>query len=204
LIAQLEGLRQREETIAKEKETLITEKGRLNDSIRALNSQARLIEDFGEKETQDATRRLRESKTRRLTRSLIQKRAELTARLEKLKAQYREKHPEVVDTKTQIDKVNEELEALSKNTTSALKKPINRVRAKPSCKSRIWKSKNKKPKAKSRRSTSRCNIKMRNCGKTPDKFPFSKRKSTRFRTSKSRSKALIININRRKRLTTIF
>jgi uncharacterized protein involved in exopolysaccharide biosynthesis len=35
LIAQLEGLRQREDTIAKEKETLITEKGRLNDSIRA-------------------------------------------------------------------------------------------------------------------------------------------------------------------------
>src|SRR5687768_15242014 len=38
LVAQLEGLRQREQTITKEKETLMTEKGRLNDSIRALNS----------------------------------------------------------------------------------------------------------------------------------------------------------------------
>jgi polysaccharide biosynthesis transport protein len=54
LIAQLEGLRKREETISKEKETLITERGRLNDSVRALNSQMRLIEDFGEKETQAA------------------------------------------------------------------------------------------------------------------------------------------------------
>lgn len=116
LIAQLEGLRQREDTIAKEKETLMTEKGRLNDSIRALNSSARLIEDFGEKETQDATRQASRIEDTPAYASLIQKRAELTARLEKLKAQYREKHPDVVDTKTQIDKVNEELEALSKNT----------------------------------------------------------------------------------------
>jgi polysaccharide chain length determinant protein (PEP-CTERM system associated) len=121
LIAQLEGLRQREDTIAKEKETLITEKGRLNDSIRALNSQARLIEDFGEKETQDATRQASRIEDTPAYASLIQKRAELTARLEKLKAQYREKHPDVVDTKTQIDKVNEELEALAKNTDKRVK-----------------------------------------------------------------------------------
>jgi polysaccharide chain length determinant protein (PEP-CTERM system associated) len=121
LIAQLEGLRQREDTIAKEKETLITEKGRLNDSVRALNSQARIIEDFGEKETQDATRQASRIEDTPAYASLIQKRAELTARLEKLKAQYREKHPEVVDTKTQIDKVNEELDALAKNTDKRVK-----------------------------------------------------------------------------------
>mgnify|MGYP002778877371 CR=1 FL=1 len=56
LIAQLEGLRKREETLTKEKETLITERGRLNDSITANNRQMRLIEDYGEKETQDAAR----------------------------------------------------------------------------------------------------------------------------------------------------
>ena len=121
LIAQLQGLRQREDTIAKEKETLITEKGRLNDSIRALNSQARLIEDFGEKETQDATRQASRIEDTPAYASLIQKRAELTARLEKLKAQYREKHPDVVDTKTQIDKVNEELHALAQNTDKRVK-----------------------------------------------------------------------------------
>jgi succinoglycan biosynthesis transport protein ExoP len=121
LIAQLQGLRQREQTIAKEKETLITERGRLNDSVRALNSQARIIEDYGEKETQDATRQASRIEDTPAYASLIQKRAELTARLEKLKAQYREKHPEVVDTKTQIDKVNEELEALAKNTDKRVK-----------------------------------------------------------------------------------
>ena len=121
LIAQLQGLRQREDTIAKERETLIIEKGRLNDSVRALNSQARIIEDFGEKETQDATRQASRIEDTPAYGSLILKRGELTARLEKLKAQYREKHPEVVDTKTQIEKVNEELEALAKNTDKRVK-----------------------------------------------------------------------------------
>ncbi len=121
LIAQLSGLRQREDTIAKEKETLITEKGRLNDSIRALNSQARLIEDFGEKETQAAVTQASRVEDTPAYAALIQKRAELTARLEKLKAQYREKHPEVVDTTTQIEKVNDELSALSKNTDKRVK-----------------------------------------------------------------------------------
>lgn len=121
LIAQLDGLRKREETIAKEKETLITERGRLNDSIRALNSQARLIEDYGEKDVQDATRQAARIEDTPAYGQLIQKRAELTARLEKLKGEYREKHPDVVDTKTQIDKVNEELAALAKNTDVRVK-----------------------------------------------------------------------------------
>lgn len=121
LIAQLQGLRSREDTISKEKETLITEKGRLQESVRALNSQARLIEDFGEKETQDATRQATRVEDTPAYAQLIQKRAELTAKLEKLKAVYREKHPEVVDTKTQIEKVNEELNNLSANTEKRVK-----------------------------------------------------------------------------------
>jgi len=121
LIAQLHGLRSREDTISKEKETLITEKGRLQESVRSLNSQARLIEDFGEKETQDATRQAARVEDTPAYAQLIQKRAELTAKLEKLKAVYREKHPEVVDTKTQIEKVNEELTNLSANTEKRVK-----------------------------------------------------------------------------------
>lgn len=121
LVAQLQGLRQREQTIAKERETLITLKGRLQDSIRALNSQARLIEDFGEKETQSVVTQASRIEDTPAYAQLINKRAELTARLEKLKAQFREKHPEVIDTAIQIDKVNEEIEALSKNTQQRIK-----------------------------------------------------------------------------------
>ena len=116
LVAQLQGLRQREDSIIKEKETLSNEKGRLNDSIRALNSQARLIEDFGEKETREVAINTTSIEDTPAYAQLISKRADLSAKLEKLKAQYREKHPEVVDTKIQIDKINDEISNLSKNT----------------------------------------------------------------------------------------
>ncbi|HSK71284.1 MAG TPA: Wzz/FepE/Etk N-terminal domain-containing protein [Pyrinomonadaceae bacterium] len=116
LIAQLEGLRKREETIAKEKETLITEKGRLFDSIRALNSQMRLIEDFGEKEVGDATRQATRIEDTPAYGQLIQKRAELTAKFENIKTQYKPKHPAYIEVKNQIETVNEELEKLKKNT----------------------------------------------------------------------------------------
>lgn len=116
LVAQLQGLRQREESIIKEKETLSNEKGRLNDSIRALNSNMRVIEDFGEKETQEVAKNTSTIEDTPAYAQLISKRADLSAKLEKLKAQYREKHPEVVDTKIQIEKVNEEITNLGKNS----------------------------------------------------------------------------------------
>lgn len=116
LIAQLEGLRQREDTISKEKEGLLAEKGRQNDGIRALNSQARLIEDFGEKETQDAVKGATQIEDTPAYAQLVQRRAELNARLENLKLTLREKHPEVIKAQNDIDKVNDEIEKLKQNT----------------------------------------------------------------------------------------
>ena len=116
LIAQLEGLRQREDTIAKEKESLMTQKGRLNDSVRALNSQARIIEDFGEKETQQAIEDASRVEDTPAYAQLVQKRAELRSKLENLKLSFKEKHPEVIKAQNDIDKVEDELGALSKNT----------------------------------------------------------------------------------------
>ena len=121
LIAQLQGLRQREETVSKEKESLFTEKGRLNDSIRTLNSQARLIEDFGEKETQAAVNDATRIEDTPAYAQLVQKRAEYTAKLENLKLTLREKHPDVIKAQNDIDKINDELEALKKNTQARVK-----------------------------------------------------------------------------------
>jgi polysaccharide biosynthesis transport protein len=121
LIAQLQGLRQREETISKEKESLVMEKGRIQDSIRAMNSQGRLIENFGEKETQDAAAQASRIEDTPAYAGLVQRRAELNSRLSNLKKQYREKHPEIVQVQTDIDKLNEELERLSKNTDQRVK-----------------------------------------------------------------------------------
>lgn len=116
LIAQREGLQQREQNISKEKESLMLLKGQLNDSIRSLNSQARLIEDFGEKETQDAVGKASRIEDTPAYAQLVQRRAELSSKLENLKLTLREKHPEVIKAQNDIDKVNVEIEALKKNT----------------------------------------------------------------------------------------
>ena len=121
LIAQLEGLRQREGTISKDKEILITEKGRVQESVRALNSQMRLIENFGENETQQAVEQASRIEDTPAYGQLVQKRAEFSAKLENLKKQYRDKHPEIIQTQTDINKINEELEKLAKNTDSRVK-----------------------------------------------------------------------------------
>ena len=118
LIAQLDGLHKREETIAKDKESLMTEKGRQTDAIRAYNSQARLIEDFGAKDAQDAATQAAHVEDTPAYAQLIQQRAQLTAKLEKLKEVYRDKMPEVVDAKAQIAAINVELDKLTKSTES--------------------------------------------------------------------------------------
>lgn len=116
LIAQLDGLHKREESIGKDKESLMNEKGRLNEAIRAYNSQARIYEDYGDKETQDAATQASRIEDTPAYAELIKRRAELTGKLSKMKEVYRDKMPEVVEVKSQIDSINEELEKLSKNT----------------------------------------------------------------------------------------
>jgi len=116
LIAQLEGLRKREESLTKEKETLSAERGRLNDQIGSNNRQMRLIEDYGEKETQDAARQASQIEDTPAYAQLVNRRAELSAQLDKLLKVFKEKHPEVVAKKDEIARVNEEIENLRKNT----------------------------------------------------------------------------------------
>jgi polysaccharide chain length determinant protein (PEP-CTERM system associated) len=116
LIAQLEGLRKREETISKDKETLTMERGRISESVRALNSQVRLIENYGEKETQEVSSQASRIEDTPAYAQLIQRRAELNGKLASLRKQYRDKHPEIVQAQTDIEKINDELEKLKTNT----------------------------------------------------------------------------------------
>lgn len=121
LIAQLEGARNRDETIAKDREVLITEKGRLQDSIRSLNNQTRLIDDFNQSSSQDAVEQSSRIEDTPAYGQLIQRRAELTSRQESLKKQYREKHPDVIQAQTDIDSINNELAKLSRNADQRVK-----------------------------------------------------------------------------------
>jgi uncharacterized protein involved in exopolysaccharide biosynthesis len=105
----------RSQTISKEKETLIIEKGRLNETINSNNRQIRLIEDFGEKETQDAARQASQIEDTPAYAQLKQKRGELNAQLDNLLKQYKDKHPDVIGKKNEIIRINEEIEDLKKN-----------------------------------------------------------------------------------------
>ncbi len=116
LIAQLDGLRKREESLTKEKETLSAERGRLNDQIGSNNRQMRLIEDYGEKETQDAARQASQIEDTPAYAQLVNRRAELSAQLDKLLKNFKEKHPEVIAKKDEIARINEEIENLRKST----------------------------------------------------------------------------------------
>lgn len=114
LVAQLQGLRQRDDTISKEKETLSNEKGRLNDTIAANNRQMHLIEDYGEKETQDSARQASQIEDTPAYGELMKKRADLNSQLDNLLKVYKEKHPAVVAKQSEIARVNEEFENLKK------------------------------------------------------------------------------------------
>ncbi len=125
LIAQLTGLHQREDTISKNKESYMTEKGRLNQSISALNSQMALIERYGEKSTRQAAEEAGDYQNSPVYASLIQKRADLKGQLDNLLKQYKEKHPDVIAKKNEINRVSEELEGLKKNTSEKVEKATN-------------------------------------------------------------------------------
>lgn len=124
LIAQLTGLRQREDTISKSKETLMVERGRLNDSIRVLNSQINMAESFGNRDAEDMIKIARVEDTPAYG-QLVQKRADKLAELENLKKAFREKHPDVIKTQTEINKINDEIDELKKSSQKRVQDAAN-------------------------------------------------------------------------------
>ncbi len=120
LIAQLDGLRKREETISKEKETSRMEKSRLNDNIQSLNSQARLIDQYSEEDTQIAQNSPAGGVDSGVFGQLLLKRSELNAKLANLKLTLRDAHPKVQEAKNDIAKIEEEIKNLEKNQSGII------------------------------------------------------------------------------------
>ncbi len=112
LIAQLEGLRKREENLSKDIQTANQEKGRLRDNVRSLNRQIQLVEDLGQKDIEEALVDGTQVTKTPAYGELVRRRAELTAELQKLKQQYTEKMPLVINTKEKLDAIDDELAKL--------------------------------------------------------------------------------------------
>lgn len=125
LIAQLTNLGTRNQTISKEKETFIVEKGRLHDSIRMINGQINLAQNIGQKDTEDEAKNSRIEDTPAYA-QMIKDLAEWKAKKENLLKQYREKHPDVIEAQTRIDKINEQIADLKKNSADRAKDAANR------------------------------------------------------------------------------
>jgi polysaccharide chain length determinant protein (PEP-CTERM system associated) len=115
LIAQLSGYRQSEQTISRDREITENELTRVRDNIRSLNEQIRMLENYGEADARDAITQASRIEDTPAYAQLVQKRAELNAKLEVLRKQYKDKHPEIIQVQIDIDKVNDELTALTKN-----------------------------------------------------------------------------------------
>ena len=109
LIAQLDGLHKREETIAKDKETLISEKGRLNDAIRSYDSQSRLVEDFGQRDADTAASNASDYKRNPAYSDMLKHKTELEAKFENIKKVWKPVSPEYIAVKTELEKVNGQL-----------------------------------------------------------------------------------------------
>lgn len=130
LIAQLDGLRKREETISKEKETSRMEKSRLNDNIQSLNSQARLIDQYSEEDAQNGQNSTSPLMNSQAYAQLLQKRGELNARLDNLKLTLRDAHPKVQEAKNDIAKIEEEIKNLEKNQSGIIRESLTEKKRK--------------------------------------------------------------------------
>ncbi len=117
LVAKLTGLRQRQDSISKERDTLTVEKGRSLQQIQMIESQMNTAMSIGEREVETDTKN---TKVEDLSvyGELVKQRAALLAKYDTLKKQYRDKMPEVAEVKTQIEKVEEEISSLKKSLGS--------------------------------------------------------------------------------------
>jgi uncharacterized protein involved in exopolysaccharide biosynthesis len=113
LIAQLSGLRQKEDTLSKDKESLLKEKGRLSDNISSQNQQMRIVENFGQKDADAAGKK--SYKDSNAYADMVKRRTELSAKLEVQRKVYKDKMPEVAATKTELAKVEEQILDMAKD-----------------------------------------------------------------------------------------
>lgn len=118
IIAQLEGLRKREEIISMEKENLSRDRARFQDNINSFNTQMRLVENYGVEDAQSAAKKAADIQESPAYLQLVQKRASLNGELDKMRIirKFRENHPEVIAKKAEIERLGDEIEALKQNT----------------------------------------------------------------------------------------
>lgn len=105
LLGQLTGLREQQKA-------LITEVGRLQDRRSALASQLTLMQTRADQLLGDAAENMTDPKTTPAWAELVKRKADLQGELQRMKTEYREKHPDVLAKQAQIDSVNKDMDIM--------------------------------------------------------------------------------------------
>jgi polysaccharide chain length determinant protein (PEP-CTERM system associated) len=103
LLGQLTGLREQQKA-------LITEVGRLQDRRSALAGQLTLMRKQAEQLIGDAAESLTDPKTTLAWAELVKRKADLQAELQRMRTEYKEKHPDVLAKQAQIDSVTKDMD----------------------------------------------------------------------------------------------
>lgn len=105
LLGQLTGLREQQKA-------LITEGGRLQDRRSALASQLTLMQTRAEQMLGDAAENMTDPKSTPAWAELVKRKADLQGELQRMKTEYRDKHPDVLAKQAQIDSVNKDMDLM--------------------------------------------------------------------------------------------
>ena len=131
LIAQLTNLAQKRNSLIKEKQGLILEKGRISDGIRSTNTRINTLETLVAREVRDAARSASRFEDTSAYGTLIGKKTELEARLKNYLTEYRGIHPKVIATRNEIAEVKRSLKNLEasakRKETRATASSANRI-----------------------------------------------------------------------------
>ena len=126
LIAQLTTLSTKRDSLIKEKESLILDKGRINDQIGANNRQINTIETLVTKDLQETAKLASRFEDTPAYGQLIQKQTEMEATLKNLLSQYKEANPKVIEARNSLAEVKRSLEDLSKNAQKKEDEAVNK------------------------------------------------------------------------------
>ena len=126
LIAQLTTLSNKRDSLTKEKEALILNKGRNNDQIGANNRQINTIETLISKDLQETAKIASRFEDTPAYAQMFQKKNDLEASLKNLLAQYKEANPKVIEARNSLAEAKKSLEELSKNAQKKEDEAIDR------------------------------------------------------------------------------
>jgi len=124
LLGQLTSLRDQQRA-------LITEIGRLQDRRSALAAQLTLMEKSAQQMIDNLSQDLTDPKTTPAWAELVSRKAELQGELQRLRTEYKEKHPDVLAKKAQIESVNKDMDLMLADWNARIEERKKRLETRP-------------------------------------------------------------------------